>query len=156
MYRDGSAGPEAPPWRADARIAGIVAAIVPREAPLAEARDALTAFIDSLPAADRATGAAELLDGLVETTNLARDRVMARIRDMGRRERALGETIAALEAGRNAAPAPQDGDAAQRRTLALRSFQSLRQTLRYACEVPVTLESRLAQFARVLRQRAGD
>jgi hypothetical protein len=69
--------------------------------------------------------------------------LIARIEELGERQRKLAELIAKTIAELDAIPPDVQGDAAakrtdleQHRTFTTRSFEAVQRTMRYACEVP--------------------
>ena len=145
-------------WHADRRVAALVAETAPREVPLDEGHAKLAAFVKRLKPAERRAVPATLFTGIVDETNRQRSEVMARIEELTRRQRELGDLVAKISAELQAVPADAQGDAAvrraeivQRRDFVIRSFEETQRTMRYACEVPVELEARLGDYARTLQ-----
>ena len=96
--------------------------------------------------------------GLLEETNRQRAELIERIQTFARRQRELADI--ASRAGEDLRKIPPDatGEAAerrqdleQRRHYVSKAFEENQRTLRYACEAPVQLESRLGAFARALQ-----
>ena len=145
-------------WHHDPRIAALVTAITPRDVPLDDARNQLSAFADSVPPAERAAELAETFQGLVDATNEERGRLIARIEELGRRQRGISASVVQLQAQlADATPGtPAYDSLVQRRDFSTRVFQETQRTMRYACEAPTTLDARLGQFARTLQDKLPD
>ncbi len=142
--------PPAGDWRADPRIAAVVAAAAPRTVPQEEASGKVRAFAAELTGSDRAARMATLFAGLVDETNGQRDQVIGRLRALTRRQREITRIVESISTpGPDADPAVRD-EAAQRRAFLVREFEETERTIRYACEVPVQLEARLGAFGRML------
>jgi hypothetical protein len=150
-------GPEAVgDWRADARIAALVADVAPRQRPVEEGVARLERFAAALPEPGRANALALVFAGLVDATNAERTRVVENLRGLARRQRDLTGTVARVTAELRAlppdAPAAQREEVAGRRAFLIRDYEEVERTLRYACEVPGQMEARLGRFAQALRQ----
>lgn len=146
-------------WHADARVASEVAAVAPRDVPLEEGIAQLGHFSEKLRKSDRKTILPQVFVGIVEETNRQRGEIIASIKDLARRQRALGDTVAKITTELEDNAATSDGDAAQRRDeitqrrgFVIRSFEETERTMRYACEVPVDLEARLGGYAQVIEK----
>ena len=152
-----SGAPAAGDWRADPKVAAIVASAAPRRTPIDDALRQISAFADSVPPAARPDTLAEVFQGLVDETNVERARLIVRIKEQARRQRMLSRSVTDLASEWRAAPAdsPQAADIQQRRDFATRAFQEAQRTIRYACEIPASLDARLGQFARTLQERLG-
>lgn len=144
-------------WRSDTKIADVVAAATPRDVPVADAVAKVSAFADSVPASDRPAMLGELFQGLVDAINDERGHIIARIESLAARQRDLSHIATQLAAEARDAPPGQPAtiELDQRRDFATRAFQEAQRTMRYACEAPTDLESRLGQLARVLQDRLG-
>lgn len=155
-----SAAP-APPqldWRQQPQVTAIVEATASRDVPVADAQARLAGFADTVAPRERPRVLAEVFQGLVDETNLQRGRLMARIRELARRQRDLSQVATRLAAELRDAPADKavTDELAQRRDFATRAFQDAQRTMRYACEVPPALDARLGQFARTLQGKLDD
>jgi hypothetical protein len=145
-------------WRAEPRVAAEVAALAPRDMPVEDGIARLGHFADGLNPVERATLLPELFAGLVDETNRQRGDIIARIKDLARRQHDLGATAAKVTAELRDAPAGDDDakrreEIRQRRDFIIRSFEETERTMRYACEVPVDLEARLGGYARAVQSR---
>ena len=156
-YWNSPTAPAATDWRADPRLAELVAAVAPRDVPIDAAVSQLGAFADATAPASRPAVLTTLFAGLVDATNAARGSLIARIEQLAARQRDLSHMATHLATEVRAAPpdAPATAELIQRRDFATRAFQEAQRTMRYACEAPATLESRLGQFARTLQARIG-
>jgi hypothetical protein len=151
-------GPSIPPlddWRNDQSLADLVDAVTARGVTDAEGVAKLDAWADALPPDRRATQIPLLFGALVQETDDQRGDLIGRIEDLGRRQKALGQTVATISTD---AEAPGLSDAARadrvnQRDFALRAFQATQQTMRYACEEPGALERRLGAYARALQAK---
>ncbi len=154
-YWSGAAAAEN--WRDDPKVAALVAEAAPRRTPIERAVAEIADFANSLEPAARPVTLATLFQGLVDETNIERARLIARIKDLSRRQRELSRSVIDLASELRAIPpeSPQAAEITQRREFATRAFQEAQRTIRYACEVPATLDSRLGQFARTLQERLG-
>jgi hypothetical protein len=101
-----------------------------------------------------------VFEGLLEETNRARSEVIARLDELGRRQREMasiasraGEELRTVPADATGEDAARRADLEQRFTFVTRAFESTQRTMRYACEVPVQLEARLGRYARFLQAR---
>ena len=150
--------PTGPDWRANPRIAALVAETAPREVPRDEARAKLAAFVKRLKPAEKRTLPPLLFAGIVDETNRERSAIIENIEDLTRRQRELGDLVAKIAAELQAIPPDAQGEAAgrraeivQRRDFVIRGFEETQRTMRYACEVPVELEARLGDYAKTLQ-----
>jgi hypothetical protein len=153
-------GPPAPAgadWRADSRIADLVAAVANRDLPVDEGEAKLAAFADSVPAEQRGTVLPELFAGLVDAINGDRHDVIVRLEELGRRQKSMAGTVDKVTDELRAVPVDATGDDAarrqeieQRRNFLIRSYQQVQRTIQYACQVPADLEARLGRYARAL------
>jgi len=146
---------EATDWRGDPAVAALVGQVSSRSRPLEAGSQALQAYVAGLPAAARAGAAETLFAGLVEETNAQRATVIDRLRGIGRRQRELTDTVAAVTTALRALPADAPPatreELTTRRLFLIRTYDEVGRTVRYACEVPVELEARLGAFARALQ-----
>jgi hypothetical protein len=146
-------------WHADARAASEVAAVAPRDVALEDGIAHLSHFSEKLKQSERNTILHQVFLGIVEETNRQRAEIISTIKDLARRQRALGDTVAKITTELEDNAATSDGDAAQRRdeitqrrAFVIRSFEETERTMRYACEVPVDLEARLGGYAQVIEK----
>ena len=146
-------------WRSDPQVSELVDAVTPRSEPVEQGVKRLRAFASGVPAKDRASVLGRVFAGLVEETNAERGRVIERLRDMSRRQRAVTDTVARVTTEMQAlpasAPADQRAEVANRRAFLIRDYDAMERTIRYACEAPVDLSARLGAFARALQDVGG-
>lgn len=139
-----------------------VAALVDRAAPRTVSREQGEAAIDDFTkglSGDRNHLITLAFAGLLDETNRERGEVIERIKELAQRQRSLADIIARLTAQLDSAPAPKPGETPsperteldERWTFTQRSYTSLQQTMRYACEVPGQLDARLGAYARALQ-----
>ena len=144
----------APDWRNDAALFTLVTEVADRDTPEADGAAKLAAYVDGIPAAARAARIPALFGAIVDQTNDVRGPLVARLEQLGRRQRAMGQTIADLGTRIDALPqgASRD-DLTGERDLDVRAFQQTQRTMRYACEAPSALERRLGDYARLLQAK---
>ncbi len=147
-------------WKAEPRVADLVERIAPRRVSADEGVAAIVEFGASLgttPDKDRLLTLA--FAGLLEETNRDRSDVISRLMDLGRRQHDLaniasqaGQELRALPAeSRTPEERARRSDLEQRFAFVTQAFESAQRTMRYACEVPVTLEARLGRYAQALK-----
>jgi hypothetical protein len=153
-YWDGPVAAK-PNWRDDEALFGLVTEIVDRNTPEKDAVAKLEAYADAIPKADRDKALPALFGAIVDQTNDERERLIARIKELGLRQRRMGDRIADLGTEVDHLPAgdPHRADVTGERDLDIQAFQATQSTMRYACEVPGAMERRLGDFARVLQKK---
>lgn len=143
-------------WRADPQVAAVVAAVAPRRVPAQDGARRVEQFMAALPGAERPARSALLFAGLVDETNGQRAEVIDRLRATARRQRALTELTSKITAELRAlpadAPAAQREEVTSRRAFLIREYEDIERTIRYACEVPVQMESKLGVLAQALQR----
>lgn len=152
-------GHEAPgDWRADPRVAATVMATAPRGVSTQAATARIKQFVATLPVADRTVVLSQVFAGLVDETNVQRSQIFDRLRGISRRQRMMTELTSRITAELRAlpadAPAPQREEIVERRALLIREYEEIERTIRYACEVPVQMETKLGALAQLLQQEA--
>jgi hypothetical protein len=148
-------------WRSDERVAALVQRIAPRRVGAEEGEAAIAAFADGIGTGeDRARLLTLAFAGLLQETNSARAALIARLKDLGRRQRELADIASRAAEELGTIPADATGEQAARRAdleqrfaFVTRAFEGGRQTIRYACDAPVQLEARLGRYARALQSR---
>lgn len=144
-------------WQKDTDVAALVQKIAPRKVSTDQGEALIRSFAGGL-GEDRPRILTLAFAGLLEETNRQRADLIERIQTFARRQRELADIAA--RAGEDLRKIPPDatGEAAerrqdleQRRHYVSKAFEENQRTLRYACEVPVQLESRLGAFARALQ-----
>lgn len=149
-------------WHTDAEIAGLVRRLAPRRVSTQEGLSRIASFVRAL-SQDRPRRIALAFQGLLEETDQARTALIARLKEIGRRQRELAGLVAKLSEELGSIPSEATGDAAakrvdlqQRRDFTARNFQEIQRTIRYACETPVELDARLGAWARALQEAASE
>ncbi len=147
-------------WRADARVSALVGRVAPRAVTQEAGVAQLKAFVETLPAGERAAVLPMAFAGLLDETNAQRSQVIERLRDVTRRQRDLTATetrvTAELLALPNDAPAAEREEVTTRRAFLIRNYEEVGRTIRYACEVPVQLEARAGAYAQTLQAALGN
>ncbi|MGO8916320.1 MAG: hypothetical protein ACLQJR_10465 [Stellaceae bacterium] len=154
MLWNGPSLEKAGDWRGDPEVAALVRRIAPRDVAVDEGEAAIAAFVKTL-GADKAARVTRVFAGLLDETNRERGEVIGRLRDLAQRQRNLAGLIDRLTTELDAAPSEPQGDAAraelqQRLDFTSRSYAEMQRTMRYACEVPRTLDARLGAYAQAL------
>jgi len=149
-------------WRAEPKILALVEQIAPRRVTAEEGVAAISQFVASLDA-DRDKDRLLTLSfaGLLEETNRDRSEIISRLMELGHRQHDLADIASKANAELLALPPPSDratpeetahrADLEQRFAYVTQAFQSAQRTMRYACEVPITLEARLGRYAQALK-----
>lgn len=144
-------------WHSDPRVAALVQKVSPRRVS-AEQGEALIRHFASELAENRDKMLTLAFAGVLEETNRQRSELIERIQLLARRQRELSEIAVSAGQALRAIPADATGEAAerrqdleQRRLFVSRAFEETQRTMRYACEAPVQLESRLGAYARALQ-----
>jgi len=153
-YWDGKV-PANPKWRDNETLFPMVTDIVDRDTPDADGLARLNAYVDTIPLGQRATALPLLFSAIVDQTNDERTLLIQRIKQLGLRQRRMGDVVAKIstEADNAAASDPKQKDLAGERDFDIRAFQETQRTMRYACEAPVAMERRLGNLARDLQHR---
>jgi hypothetical protein len=147
-------------WHDEPSVAALVERIMPRRVSTDEGKTAIDDFIHGLPtdAQKRQRLVTLAFAGVLDETNHQRGTLIDRLKELGARQRGLADIVAKLTAEYDAIPADAEGadadrraDLEQRRNYTSRSFDEMQRTMRYACEVPATLDARLGAYARALR-----
>ncbi len=149
-YWAGSITPN-PAWRDDDKLFPLVTDIIDRDTPDADAQAKLTAYAATIPAAARPA----LFSALVDQTNDQRSLLITRIKQLGLRQRRMGDAIARLstQVDQLAAADPHRTELAGERDLDVQAFGETQHTMTYACEAPANMERRLGTLARILQRK---
>jgi hypothetical protein len=149
-------------WHADPAVAALVQRLASRRISIEEGLTAIAAFAGSL-SGHRARGLVLAFRGLLDETDRERSAVIDALNLIGRRQRELAGLASRLGAELDAMPIEATGEAAarrldleQRRDFTVRNFEEIGRTIRYACEIPVTLDARLGAWARALQKLAAQ
>jgi len=148
-------------WRGEPTVAGLVGRIAPRNVSTEAGVAAIGTFADELPpAADRPRLMTLVFAGLLDETNRERTEIIARLKDLGRRQHELADIASRAGEALRGIPADATGDDAARRTdleqrfaFVTQAFENTQRTMRYACEAPVRLEARLGRYAQAVKSR---
>ncbi len=147
-----------PDWRNDEPLFTLVTELVDRDTPDADGLAKLGSYADAVPPGQRAARLPALFGALVDQTNDQRAALIARLEQLGRRQRGMGDTIAAISTRIDAMSAtdPSRNDLVGERDFDVRAFQETQHTMRYACEAPPAMERRLGLYARALQARLAE
>jgi hypothetical protein len=144
-------------WHSEPKVAALVQKIAPRRVAAEQGEAMIRQFASEL-GEERGKALPLAFAGLLEETNRQRGEVIERIQTLARRQRELSEIAVKAGEALRAIPPDATGEAAerrqdleQRRLYVSRAFEEGQRTMRYACEVPVQLESRLGVYARALQ-----
>jgi len=148
-------------WHADSEIASLVQRLAPRRVSTEEGLAEIAAFVQSL-SGDRARRLVLAFQGLLEETDRERAALIEQLKQIGRRQHELADLVAQLAAELNSVPPDASGEAAakrvdlqQRHDFTARNFEEIQRTIRYACETPVALDTRLGAWARALQNASS-
>lgn len=154
------AGPaidEAAEWRKEPDVVALVEKITPRRVTADQGKQAIGTFVQGA-GEDKPRLLTLAFAGLLEETNRQRSELIERIQALARRQRELadiaaraGEELGKIPADVGGDDAARRNDLEQRRHYVSLAFQESQRTMRYACEAPVQLESRLGEYARALQ-----
>jgi len=143
-------------WRADPPVRELVERIVPRDVGADQGEAIIKTFVEKL-GLDKTQPIGRAFSGLLEETNHERAEVIERIKDLGERQRNLAALIDRLRTELDAMPDAGDdrataarNDLQQRLTYISRTYAEVQRTMRYACQVPASLDARLGAYARAL------
>jgi hypothetical protein len=143
-------------WRADPPVRELVERIVPRDVGADQGEAIIKTFVEKL-GLDKTQPIGRVFSGLLEETNHERAEVIERIKDLGERQRNLAALIDRLRTELDAMPDAGDdkatagrNDLQQRLTYTSRTYAEVQRTMRYACQVPASLDARLGAYARAL------
>jgi hypothetical protein len=157
LFWNGPSVDAAGDWRQEPGVVALVERTAPRRVVAEQGEELIRQFIQGL-GDDRARLLTLAFAGLLEETNRQRAEIIERIQAFAHRQRELAEI--ATRAGEDLGRIPPDamGEAAerrrdleQRRHYVSMAFEEAQRTLRYACEAPVQLESRLGVYVRALQ-----
>ena len=140
-------------WHGEPRVAALVQRISPRDVSAQTGEGAIDEFVRSL-GPDRTHAVLLAFAGLLDETNRERTQVVERIQELGERQHNLATLIGHLTAELDAMPPNPQGEAVasrdelqQRWTFNSRTYADVQRTMRYACQVPASLETRLKAYA---------
>jgi hypothetical protein len=148
-------------WHHDSEITNLVLRIAPRRVSTERGLSEIAAFAQSL-SGNRSRRLALAFRGLLEETERERAALIERLKQIGRRQRELADLVAQLAAElKSIAPDAVGEDAArrvdlqQRHDFTARNVEEIQRTIRYACEMPVELDTRLGAWVRALQNAAS-
>lgn len=150
--------PQAKDWSQDEGVSKLVDDLAARRLPLAEAKEKINAYRDTLPTDQRLLHIAMLIQGLFDKMNGERSHVISGIARYAHRQRDLAASLrregSALDAMRVRSDADQNHVTLRSEQLLLqtRIFQERVQSLTYVCEVPTLIEQRLYALVRMLAE----
>lgn len=150
--------PQAKDWSQDEGVSKLVDDLAARRLPLAEAKEKINAYRDTLPTDQRPPHIAMLIQGLFDKMNGERSHVISGIARYAHRQRDLAASLrregSALDAMRVRSDADQNQVTLRSEQLLLqtRIFQERVQSLTYVCEVPTLIEQRLYALVRMLAE----
>ena len=147
--------PQQTAWRDDDKLFPLVTDIVNRDMPDADAITKLNAYADTIPADKRAAAYPALFSAIVDETNDERTLLVNRIKQLGLRQRRMGDSVAKISTQVDQIPAtdPKHNELAGERDFDIKAFQDTQHTMRYACDAPAAMERRLGLFARSLQDK---
>lgn len=143
-------------WQQDTRIADLVGQLVQRRVPIEQAQARIDDFAKQ-EGADKQTKLLALFAGLFETLDEERASVVAGLSRFGGRQKELAGNLRAEEEALGAAQSNATPDQAKVTELTqhiawdAQVFESRRQSLRFACDVPNIIEQRLFALARTIQ-----
>jgi hypothetical protein len=146
-------------WQNDPQIKDLVTRLAARRTPMEDAQTTIAQFLTG-DAASKAEKGERLFAGLFETLNSERTAIMNGLERLARSEKALAAQIrsdtSALHELQDNSPPDQSkiDELATRVEWNTRIFEERRQSIRYACEVPVIIEKRLFALSRLIQQAA--
>jgi hypothetical protein len=143
-------------WRQSEAVAALVGAVTQRRLPIEDAAQRIADFARAAGEA-RPTQLVLAFAGIFEVLNAERTKVVSGLDRFGQRQKALaenlredGETLRAAQASE-----PQDeakiAELTQHLLWDQQLFEQRRQSLRFACEIPATIEQRLYALAKIIQ-----
>jgi len=144
-------------WQNDPQIRDLVPRLAARRTPLDEAEKTIADFLGG-DAARRAERGKLLFAGLFVTLNQERGTVMTGIERFVQRQKDFADSIRAKARQLRELQDAPNHDQAKADELVesinwdTRVFEEKRTTIRYVCEVPITIERRLGALSRAIQQ----
>jgi hypothetical protein len=145
-------------WQEDPTIRDLVARLAARRIPIEEAQKSIEDFL-ARAGAGKADKGVLLFAGLFETLDRQRTEVMNGLERLQRSQRGLADRIKADVSAQHELLDQSQPDQAKidelgtRIEWSTRIFDERRKSVRYACEVPVTIERRLFALGRTIQQQ---
>ena len=141
-------------WRQDAGVAGLVGTITQRRLPMDQAVARVAAFAKT---ADKPRELPLLFAGVFNVLSRERDTVLDGLDRFGQRQKVLASGLRQegedLRHAQTSTP-PDDAkvaDLTQHLLWDQQFFETRRQSLRYACDIPTTIEQRLYGLAKAIQ-----
>jgi hypothetical protein len=141
-------------WQQDATVAALVGAITQRRLPMDQAVERIAAFAK---ATDKQHTLPLLFAGVFDVLNRERETVMSGLDRFGARQKVLAANLRQegenLRAAQTATP-PDNAKVAELTQHVLwdqQFFETRRQSLSFACDVPTTIEQRLYGLAKAIQ-----
>jgi hypothetical protein len=145
-------------WRDDEDVVALVREIAQRRVPLNEAQARIQSFAQNA-GANRQAKLLKVVAGLFSVMNAERSSVIDGLDRAGARQKVLAaalrddnERLQQLQSDAKASSA-QASQLQQKVTWEAEVFQDRRQSLRYACDVPLKIEQRLLALAKTVLQQ---
>jgi hypothetical protein len=143
-------------WQQDATVAALVETVTQRRLPMDQATARIALFAK---ATDKPRTLPLLFAGVFDVLNQERETVMNGLDRFGRRQKELAASLRqeaeSLRAAQTATPpdTAKIADLTQRLAWDQQFFETRRQSLRYACDVPTTIEQRLYGLAKAIQDQ---
>lgn len=157
QFWSGSSPAPSGDWHSDPRVTALVGKIIPRRVDAAAGTALIQQFANEA-SGNRGEALGLAFVGVLEETNRQRSELIERIQALARRQRELSEIAVTAGEALRAIPEDATGEAAarrqdleNRRRFVSKAFEDTQRTMRYACEAPVQLESRLGEYTRALQ-----
>jgi hypothetical protein len=147
-------------WQQDASVAALVGTVTQRRLPMDQAVQHIADFARAADK-DKQRELVLLFAGVFDVLNRERVTVMSGLDRFGQRQKVLAASLRQegedLRAAQAATP-PDDakvGELTQRLLWDQQFFETRRQSLRYACDVPTIIEQRLYGLAKAIQDNLG-
>lgn len=143
-------------WKADSKVASLVARLAARRTSMDDAEKLVTEFLSD--SKDKALNGRMLFAGLFETLNSQRNSVMNGLERVMRKQRAAADQIRANTLSLHElqdSPTPDTTKIEQlsnQLTWETRIFEDRNKVIRFACEVPTIIDQRLFALGRTIQQ----
>jgi hypothetical protein len=144
-------------WQQDAAVAGLVGTVTRRRLPMDQAVQRIAAFAKAA-GSEKDRKLPLLFAGVFDALNREREAVVSGLDRFGRRQKVLAANLRqegeALRAAQGATPRDDAkvGELTQRLLWDQQFFETRRESLRFACDVPTTIEQRLYGLARAIQE----
>ncbi len=144
-------------WQQDAPLAALVGIVTQRRLPMDQAAERISDFAKAA-GANKNRELPELFAGVFDTLDHERAKVLSGLDRFGQRQKVLAADLRQDGEALRAAQASTSPDEAAVNALTQRLlwkqqvFQSRQESLRYACDVPTTIEQRLYGLSKAIQQ----